>query len=218
MNRTASYWMWLVTLVCATWAVTPVAQAQKDGAEGKVRLGGFMSLGFGGEAVFRPDGGDTSVDDDLRVTGGFGALVDGVLMPYFGLGGLMRVAWWEPQDLGNGRATVIDFSVLPRARYPFQHGEIYLAVPVGFTMQFIPDGEFLGGEIQADSAIGWNVGLLLGGQVLVTDGIGIFGHMGGQFRGANHTGALVVGPFAFEGEVNVRTKQFIMELGVSFLL
>jgi hypothetical protein len=218
MSRTASRWTWSVALAALVWGMAPVAEAQKDGAEGKTRLGGFMSLGFGGEMVGRLDGWDGSLSGDLRVTGGFGALVDGVIMPYFGLGGLVRLAWWEPRNFSNGRATVIDFSVMPRARYPFARGEVYLGVPLGFTTQWIPDlGDQLAG-IEADFAIGWNVGLLLGGQVLVTDTIGIFGHMGGQFRGANHTGAFWLGVISGEGEANVRTKQFIMEIGVSFLL
>jgi hypothetical protein len=191
--------------------VPAAAEAQQDGAEGMVRIGAFTSFGFGGQVTVRPEDADR-FSDDLRMTGGIGILVDGVVMPYFGLGGLIRAAFWEPRDIHNRRSSAIDFSIMPRARYPFARGEVYLAVPVGLTVQSVPDWTLGPLRAEFETGVGWNLGVLLGGQALVTERIGIFAHLGGQFRGANHSIRGVGSDF------NLRTKQFVLEFGVAYHL
>ncbi|MFW5926142.1 MAG: hypothetical protein ACOCV4_08235 [Myxococcota bacterium] len=210
-----SVWVGLVPMMVVLGGVAApaAAQTQKDGAADRLRLGGFVSMGFGGEATLEEDDGNES-EDDLDATGGFGFLVDFVPYEYVGVGGLLRFAFWEA-DGGTDRNTVMDFSLMPRGRYPFERGEVYLAVPVGMTIQLIPDQTVLGADVDIDAGVGWNVGLLAGGQFLVTDNIGVFGHMGGMFRGAKHG---VSAPLVGSSDVKVKTRQFVLELGVSFLL
>lgn len=218
--------MVLMAALVAVASMPAVAEAQmgqpKDGAEGKLRLGVFFHSGFGGEAKLEYEDG-TDGTGDLDATVGFGALVDQPIIPYFAIGGLFRLSWLKAESAVNDRVTTMDLSVMPRGRYPFARGEVYLGLPIGLSLQWVPDTEvYVGnvpiGSVTFDTGVGWNVGLLFGGQFLVTENIGLFGHLGAQFRGTKQTGTGTIAGTSASQDLKIKTKQFVLEVGASFLL
>ncbi|MFW6052116.1 MAG: hypothetical protein ACODAU_13140 [Myxococcota bacterium] len=194
-------------LLAAAMALPSAAAAQDDGAADRLRVGGFLNGGFGGEADVDFDAlVSSSWDADLNPSVGLGTLVDYPVIPYLAVGGMFRLQFLHVDGVDDDASTAMDLSLLLRARYPFEKGEVYFGVPVGFSMLWVNDDI----NPDLDGGPGWNVGLLAGGQYLITDAIGIFGHLGGLFRGSNHD---VPGT-----DVDITTKQFILEGGVSFLL
>jgi hypothetical protein len=189
-------------------AAPAAAQAQQDGAEGKVRIGVGPSFGFGGEAAVRATFGSFSATDrySLEPTVGLNLFADYPVHRYVAVGLLARVLMLRTKRLDDDISTAFDLSPMVRGRYPFERGEVYMAVPIGFSVQTVDDDI----DPVIDNGVGWNVSLLFGGQFHVTDMIGVYGHMGGMFRGTNHAAGLA--------DVRIRTKQFVLEVGVAFLL
>lgn len=211
----------LVTVAAVAW-VPAAAHAMPnppDGARNKLRIAPFFSTAFGGSVHVDVDNFGSLGNTDLDPAVGFGASVDGVMLPYFGLGGLLRFQWVKA-DQADKRSTDVDFALFPRARYPFAHGEVYLGLPVGFSLQWVPDSSFGGGlaNVNVKTGYGWNVALIAGGQYLITDRLGVFGHLGGMFRGAKQKVTGTAAGFSGSTHFKTKTKQFLMELGVSFLL
>jgi hypothetical protein len=190
-------------------AAPAAAEAQQDGAEGKVRIGVGPSFGFGGEAALRttvPVLGRVTARTDLRPTVGLTVFADYPVHRYVAVGLHTRILLLRTKDFEDDVSTAFDISPMVRGRYPFKQGEVYMAIPFGLSVQTIDDDI----NPNVDNGVGWNMSLLFGGQFHVTDLIGVYGHMGGMFRGTHH---------ATPGDdLRVRTKQFVLEVGVAFLL
>ncbi len=138
---------------------------------GPLTVYGGVRLGLGGVADYDPGG-----EDDLIATFGLQAGADYVLMPYFALGGELRIASFGTDyrdDRDNGRSLLFDIVVRPRARYVFDGMplEIYGTLPLGLTVPSIND------DWNANGKAGITFGIGLGANYFVSDKLGFGGEM-----------------------------------------
>lgn len=130
----------------------------------RVRFAAYGSLRVGGEVGLTSGGSTTSPLD----TGyGFGIRGEFPLGPYFAAGALIQ--WNVVRAAGVADDRLFDISGLVKGRYVFERVawglEVYLGVPVGFTV-LAPNG--------GDPAeIGWNMGVLGGAQLFLSARFGV---------------------------------------------
>lgn len=137
---------------------------------------------------------------DLDTTYGLGVLFEGNFS-YFGLGGGIRTVFWRPKGFGDrARGTDIYFS--PRVRIPFHVGEVFLATPIGASVDRFPNSSTTG--------YGWNLALQLGAQFYAGDTVAFFFDIGALFRG------IVVSDSGYTD--TWENRQGLLELGIAFLL
>ena len=163
-------------------------------------------------------GGDVN-DADLDPTFGGAVHYEHPIVELFVLGAYAGIQSWNTtvgNDLGLGRSTLIDISVLPKVRVALNERlELYIAVPVGLTIDFA-DGASLGGS-DANTGIGWNLQPMFGGQFAIVDGFGIMGEMGYMLHKFSHT-LTPSTPGASEADVDVDMQQFLITAGVFIAL
>lgn len=165
----------------------------------KLRLQPYFLLGFGGEA----DAGGAS--GDLDPTVGLGARFEAPVYDYIVVGGLLEWATFK-LDLVDDRDHLLDIDAFVKGRYVLDAGgmplELYALLPVGFSAAFFDSA------LADDTAIGWNLGLMFGGTLFVSDSIGVFAEIGFMHHGLTlDTGA---------GEVDVDANQARLNLGAAF--
>lgn len=136
------------------------AAAQEYGTN--TRLFGQFILGVAGNVDVE------ELSYDLDPTIGFGAGADFGLHQYFALGGVFRFLSMSGED-SSSSLSVLDIDPLPRLRYPFEQGEVYLGIPVGLSI-YIPE--------EGDSEVGWNLSFLLGGLYKISEEFALFAELG----------------------------------------
>lgn len=202
-------------------AVSGAAEAQLSAHANRATL--FFSSGFGGEleSSSRGDVAADYPDLDLRTTLGFGGSVDFALLKYLSIGALTRLHFWGVSEDEiwidqDERYPQLDLSGLLRVRYPFDAAEVYLSVPVGLSLGWMRDINITGvGTIDFATGVGWNAGLMVGGQYIVTDTVGFFAEFGYTWRRIRHAWD---GPFGADGSLRYSAGQLSLHAGLAFLL
>lgn len=198
-----------------------VAEAQVSADANRATL--FFSGGFGGE-LESASRGDYSVDFadvDLKPTVGLGGSIDFALIQYLSIGALTRLHFWgvDQDELWidqDKRYPQVDLSGLLRLRFPIASAEIYLAVPAGLSLGWTEDINVSGlGTIDFATGVGWNAGVMVGAQYILTDTIGFFAEFGGTWRSIRHAWD---GPFGADGSLRYSASQLSLHAGLAFLL
>ncbi|MBN1655302.1 MAG: hypothetical protein JXA30_16165 [Deltaproteobacteria bacterium] len=221
------------TCAIALIAVQPV-HAQRDSSDQSATMMDtsynlkFM-LGLAGEAEIEGevDGlpGGASVDDDLEPTLGGGFEVDFPLHEYFLLGGMFSFHAWitdTGDDLDIDRNYLLDFSLVPKGRYPFKGSPfaIYLGLPIGFTLGFFDEENAeaafpLLGSADVDVGFGMNLSVLVGAQVNLASSFGLMFEIGYTYRYCSYDGELT--DLGLSGEAEIETEQLALNLGFYFM-
>jgi len=173
----------IVLLMMTGSAATAAAQSRSGKTLDAIRLGGHVSLGFGGEVeTGKPLG--AAERQDLELAYGLDALVDLPVHKHITLGAQLRFssfvadAWAEK---GFDRSTLLDLTFTPKARYPFLRGstliEIYAAFPLGLTSASLSDDLSPPG-LMLDGGLGFTVGALAGANVFLTDAVALTFELG----------------------------------------
>jgi len=205
----------LLALVVSTLASTSLASAQDD-----VQLAAWFVLGAGGGAELEGElgGREETLDYDLDPTVGLGLRGEVPLMDYFAIGGLLELSWLRLDDDDPGtdedRNLAADFSLWLKPRYWLSTSsfelELYLGIPFGFTVLQGDD------ELDTDAALGFNVGLL-GGAQIVFGKVGAFVELG--WRRHQVFPEDVELPFVGTiDEITLRANQFRMHFGAAIHL
>jgi len=202
----------------------------------------FM-LGLGGEAEFEGDIDDIppiipplvvrqlldglNIDQDLEPTIGAGFEFDYPLHKYFLLGFMFSFLSWNTDpssDSDVDRSFLLDFSIVPKGRYPFEGSPfaIYVCLPIGFSMDLIDDESLeiafgQTGVIDADVGVGMNLSVLFGAQVNLESYFGLMMELGYSYHYVSHEGEVSVVGTDLEGETEVEMDQFALNLGFYFM-
>lgn len=196
----------LLVAVLALASSTAHAQDDQD-AHMDPELVAKLLLGLGGDI------GDEGPAVDLEPTLGGAVHYEHPLHRYIVLGGYLGLSSWNTtpgSDIGYDRTLMLDISVLPKLRLPIERElELYLAIPAGLTLDFA-SGEDVGGD--SDTGTGYNLQLLIGGQLGFTDGFGLMGEMGYAIHSFSHSFDTAAGAL----DVSRTMRQFVISLGVYF--
>mgnify|MGYP001793612360 FL=1 len=183
-------------------AVAPAAAQQR--AEPQQQLNAYLLLGFGGDASYDP-GGDVDLDPSV----GLGVRYQAPLNDNFAIGGLFELRSFE-LDPSTDRQPVFDFDVFFKTGWLVKVGrsnfEAYALVPFGISIAS-EDEVFTGTN---DTGLGFNLGLLAGGQWIIRERIGVFVEAGWR----RHQIFSEEG----EGDFDVTANQFAMNIGASYAL
>jgi hypothetical protein len=172
-----------------------------------------------------------SSSDKLRPTFGGGAQYMHPLHRYFVLGGLFAGHSWQNRNGGNAgtsRNTMLDLAIVPEGRLPItREVELYLALPVGVSLDFWngPKAYFAAAglvniDVSADTAVGFNLGLLFGARFALSRAFGLLAEVGYTLHSFSHdinVQANVAG-FSAGGSasVDLTLEQLAVNLGVYF--
>ena len=154
-----------------------VCVAQTSRAEdNKLRLEGFLRLGFAGEVD--AEFGSTTRESDLEVGFGFGGGVEYLVHPNFSAGARVQVIFTEV-EADDSNHSAIDLNLVPKARFPLPKSPVamYLSLPLGLA---IISSEV--GEDDGDTETGFNIGFLFGAEGFITPTFGLFGELGYQWH------------------------------------
>jgi hypothetical protein len=165
-----------------------------------------FNLGLSGEVEV--DGSD----DDLDTTYGFDVAYVHGLHPNFGIGGGLALLWWigegAPDDAD--RNLFVDLGIRPEARFDAGPVEVFGAGLFGLTYSTIGEDDFFGGEVE--SAIGYHLGLELGGRFMVRPSAGLELALAFTRHDAEHQVDTVLGNVEIDGRVN----QVMLRIGGVF--
>jgi len=182
----------------------------------------FM-LGLVGDVETETPIGD--VDDDLEPTFGGGLEIDFPLHKYFMLGGMFSFHAWiteEGEEADLDRGYLLDFSIVPKVRYPFEDTilAIYLGVPVGLCIDLVDDDNFTfpGVEVEADVGLGLNVSVLAGVQANLSRSFGLMLELGYTYHSFDHDADTTVFGVSDEIDVDVAMDEFALNIGFYFLI
>ncbi len=200
--------LWLTSaLLLSAFALAAPASAQK--AQGpQQQVAGSLVLGFGGEAEISSDAGSASFDLDPTV--GVGLRYQLPVSDLLSVGGLFEFRSFE-EDQSTDRQSVLDLDLFLKASYGIVLGsrdlELYGLVPVGLSIGPTDDDlDALG----ASTGFGFNLGLLAGAQLLVTENVGLFVEMGWRRHQVFYDSRF--------GDFDVTANQFAMNLGAAYVL
>lgn len=169
------------------------AQAQdRNDADMSTRLGAKLMFGTGGEAEyddfrFGGFGIPGNFDDDMETSTGLGLSIEVPFHQYFTAGGLLAFHSWNSETVEDvyDSFTLVDLSAFIKARYPTHLGKLgfepYVMLPLGFSVN-VPDDD-LQDDAEMEVGTGWNLGLLFGAILFVSDDVGLNVELG--FTGHN---------------------------------
>lgn len=174
--------------------------------------GAHLRLGFGGNAKFSP--GDVS--DELQPTAGFALEADWRVIPHLHVGGLFGVGFWNTQALSDasvGRSSLVDLDATVRGVYPLSgiDLDLFAQLPVGLTVA-IPNDDYIdasGARGNAETGLGWNIGLLAGAVWYLRPEIGLMGQAGWRHRAFTNKN----GPT----DVDTVTDQVAVDIGAFYI-
>ena len=177
----------------------------------RVSVGGY----FGLAGDLESEAGDLSATSDLDPTLGIWTRLEGPLHSFFVLGGQLAALFWQPKNnASDERGRLIDISLYPKGRFPYQlekaAGEVYAMLPVGFSASIIPDADIDG--VKTFGA-GWHIGLLFGVQHFFTDSFGGLFELGWMRHAATHKDDGFGGP-----DIEFSFNQFVLNVGIVVLL
>jgi hypothetical protein len=154
-----------------------VRTRRQVGDVGPLRFYGGFHVAVGGEVqIDRSFWNGLDADPTVGIQMG----ADYVLHDYFSLGGEMRFLWFKP-DGWDDRTFMWDLVLKPRGRYAFHDIplELYGTLPIGLT---VPADIDLPGQVDAESKVGFTVGLLAGANWFFTQHLGVNAEIGWQFH------------------------------------
>jgi hypothetical protein len=172
------------------------AQAQdRHDADMSTRIGAKLMLGLGGEADyddFRINGIGfaPNIEDDMETTAGLGFTLDVPFHQYFTAGGFLAFHSWNSETVEDAYDdfTLVDLGGFIKARYPTRLGKMgfepYVMLPLGFSLNF-PDDD-LQDDTEMEVGTGWNIGLLFGAILFVSDDIGLNVELGYTSHALHH--------------------------------
>jgi hypothetical protein len=212
------------------------ARAQQAPSRDDSYFAAKLMLGVGGTAG--TSGGNVagltvnaSASDDLEPTYGVGAQLMHPLHRYFVLGGLFAVQSWQSNAGDNANAarnTLLDLSLVPQGRLPITHEiELYLALPLGLSLDFLNEISAYAGAlgasvaVSADPAVGFNLGLLFGVRFALAKSFGLLAELGYTRHGFSHDlkGQVSIPVIATAGvstNIDYTLQQVALNLGVFF--
>ena len=187
----------LATLVgCLLLPVRGFAQSRPAAGAGDSRVTVFVKGGFGGEL----DGEIREVDDegeepsepnelddaDMEMTQGLGAEFAHAVQENVLVGGRLSLNWVNTDPLDDDdidRSMLLNVDIVPRGRLPLSGVpiDLYLAVPVGLTVNFPNDdldADFFLGETEFGTGVSWNLSVLGGATYWFGSSVGIFAETG----------------------------------------
>lgn len=184
----------VLALLLCTFSSAALAQSF-DSNEGP-RISAHFALAFAGNVETSTFLG--SIDTALAPTLGAGIRFEYPVLRYLGIGALVELVSFNPEDLD--RQAALDLDILLKGRYPLSLGAnelvLYVAVPLGGTVLFVED---------ADNYRGFNTGILAGAELVLGGPISVFGEFGWRYHGVG------------ENDVSLRTHQAALNLGASFI-
>jgi hypothetical protein len=168
-----------------------------------------LHLGFGGTVE---QGG---AESDLTTTLGMNIRGDIPIVEYLLIGPLFQFGAWEP-DAGPGHGYYLDIDLYLRGRYPVELESIALqfwaGVPIGLTISILGEDLARTGTMEelGGVAVGWNVGVLVGGAVHFTKKFGMFAEVGWVQHKMSHDREFQ------SGDVGIRLSQTNLNIGFIF--
>jgi hypothetical protein len=225
----------LPSAVFAVLAIGSIAArgAAQDNAQAQSRDENYFAaklmLGIGGDVDASVGNASGSSDAELTFGGGFGYMVP--LHRYFVLGGQLSVQSWQSEagdDANADRNVMGDLVVVPQGRLPLTHDvEIYLAIPIGLSLDFLSQDQVgagvagVGGaSVDVDPAIGFTVSFMAGARFALADSFGLLAELGYSLHSFSHDVTVQVGALGIGGgastDVDVDIGQFALNAGVFF--
>lgn len=154
------------------------AQSQETAADA-VRLSPYLLVGAGGEA----DPSNLPGEYDLDATVGLGIRLGVPVWDYIIVGGLFEWGAFEVEGVDD-RDHLLDVDAFVGGRYVLDAAdmalELHVLLPVGFSAAFF-DNDL----VEDETGLGWNLGLLFGATLFVTDAIGVLVDIGFMHHGLN---------------------------------
>lgn len=217
-------------LIAVTLGVAPVAhaydssQARYQGRSNpnmRSRLSIRGTIGFGGTAKIDQLGGK----QDLTRSYGGALEIDTPIIPLLSLGGEFAALGWRTQPAQSfhfDRNVLMDFSLVPKLRLPFNgesvFGAFYVGMPVGLTLDVLDQSydqalNLAGANVK--TGYGYNIGGRVGLEIFPSPRVGITGEVGYRYHWIHH-GAN--GPLGTSGGVKMKLQQLMVHAGLVFLL
>jgi hypothetical protein len=207
-----------LSLGLSAWSAAASAQSSRDRGDMRDKIIAKILLGLGGDAKVETNLINLSGTDDLETSTGLAGHYEHPFNDYFVLGGCLAFQSWTTageSDSDIDRNTLMDLSVLPKVRYALNDtAELYIAVPIGLTFDSLNDSFY----DDADTGAGWNLSFLFGGQLALTDGLGLMGEMGYSTHSFSHTWTLSTPIGNAKSDYDVSLQQFAVTLGMYFAL
>lgn len=180
-----------------------------------------LLLGVAGEGEIEIDGVPGEGEGDLELSYGAGLQYQNPLHDYFSLGGQLALRSWQSEagDTANSdRNLLLDISVVPAGRYAVKPEiELYLAIPVGLSLDFWGDDGFAAGNAasaEVSTGVGFNLGFMVGGRFLLGDDVGLLAELGYQLHSFSHEVDAMAAGVSVSPEFDVSLGQFAINLGV----
>jgi hypothetical protein len=128
--------------------------------------------------------------EDLATTYGVNFRADYPVVRYLLLGPMFQFGAWR-EDIENPTPTrdyYADLDFYLRGRVPIDLGtmaaQFWAGIPVGITLSFLGSDR---AEIHNGIALGWNIGVLLGGAIHFTRKFGLFAELGWMQHKMSHS-------------------------------
>jgi opacity protein-like surface antigen len=188
-----------------------------------------LMLGIGGEIEAGIGNTSASSDAELTFGGGFAYMVP--LHRYFVLGGQLSVQSWQSEagdDANADRNLMGDLTVVPQGRLALTHDvEIYLAIPLGLSLDFLSQNQVsagvagLGGaSVDVDPALGFTISFMAGARFWLADSFGLLAELGYSLHSFSHNVTVQAGVLGFGGggstDLDVDIGQFALNAGLFF--
>lgn len=183
-----------------------------------------LLLHFGGEGDVESTafGVTGSATDDLDPAYGLGVAYMHPLVDFFTLGGQLSVVSWNGESANDAdvdRNLYVDLSLVPQLNFDVAIVELYLNVPIGFTLDFIGDDASFGNDIASASVgtgLGYHFGILLGARLGLAKSFGLLGEIGYMAHSFSHeVEGMVLGATATD-DFDVSLGQLVLNLGLYF--
>jgi hypothetical protein len=181
-----------------------------------------LMLGIGGELETETPA--ASVEDDLELSWGAGLQYMGRLHPHFALGVLLGFQSWQSDtrgDLDLDRNVLVDFAVVPAGMFAVSRDvELYLALGLGLSIDFIGDDELnVGGTLvtaEIDAAIGFALLPVIGARFALSRDVGLLAELGYALHSYEHEAEGTVAGFTGSTDFDLSLGQLALNLGVFF--
>ena len=180
-------------------------------------------LGLAGKGEVEVDGVPGSAKGDLELRYGVGVQYQHPLHEFISLGGQIALHSWQTEagdDANLDRNLLLDVSLVPALRYAVERDiELYLAVPVGLTLDFIgEDTSVAAGDASAEvgTGIGFNLALMPGVRFALSDGFGLLAEIGYSLHSFSHEVTGAVGALGASYDFDVTLSELAINLGVFF--
>jgi hypothetical protein len=169
----------LLALMALFGSAPSLASAQVGGP--RMHIGAGFNADSGGEVEIN-DG-----DFDLDSTLGLRGHLDYMVHRYVSVGGLVRMGWWEPDDInGIDRSFLLDLGPRVIGHYDWRDFRFYGGISPGLTISAIDDE---GGDFVDNPAAGFTISLtVVGAEWWFSRKVGLFAEIGWVGHWFEHDG------------------------------